>query len=192
MKAYCLCFLFLLFLGILVWIVKNIIDSKEKEKLENKHKSLEKLKLERESNDLDVEINLQKILIKKKVKEFFGEDIDDIEIKKVYEILKDNIKPCKIDEALKNIENLKCMDLYKNDLEDIKESLNFIKENQKVENILKEIEKLEKMKNEKEALEDRKNLLEKSLTIESKGCVLDKICIFCKVENDTKNKNSKG
>jgi len=155
----CLCFLGgIILLGIGYKYI--CIDKKEKEKLENKHKNLEKFKLEREINDLDVEINLQKILIKKKVKEFFGKDIDDIEIKEVYEILKDNIKPCEIDEALKNIENLKCMDLYKNDLEDIKEILDFIKENQKVENVLKEIEKLEKMKNEKKALENKKNLLE--------------------------------
>jgi len=69
MKECCLCILSVIFLGILIWIVKNIVESKEKEKLENKHKKLEKLKLEREIKDLEVEIEFEKDEKKKKLLE---------------------------------------------------------------------------------------------------------------------------
>ena len=156
MQNCCLYILSLIFLIILVWILKNIIDNKNKKKLENKHRILEKLKLEREIKDLEIEIGLQEVLIIKKINEFFDKNVEELEIKKMYEELKNKIEVCNIDKALEKLKNLRCFSV-KDELENIKNDLNFIKENLKIENILKEIEKLEKSKNEKNFLENKKS-----------------------------------
>lgn len=160
MKNCCLYLLILIVVGIILLICKQIFEFVKEILLKCKHKRLEKLKLEREIKDLKAEIDLQEILIKKKIKEFFNEeDINELEIKEIYEKLKDKIIPCEVDEALEKLENLKCDDLCKDKLKSVKDNLNFIKENQKIETILKGIEKLEKNKNEKKFLKEKKNAL---------------------------------
>jgi len=93
------------------------IDIEKKEKLETKHKKLEKFKLEREIKDLDIEIKLQKILINKKIKESVGEDINDLKIDYVYNKLKENQK---LKNILKEIEKLEKMKNEKSYLENKK------------------------------------------------------------------------
>jgi large-conductance mechanosensitive channel len=64
MKNCCFCVLIFVIIGFVIWYVRYHFESIEKEKLENKQKKSQKLKLEKEINDLEIEKELKKAKLK--------------------------------------------------------------------------------------------------------------------------------
>jgi len=79
MKDCCLCLLLFILIGFIIWVVKRHFDEDEKEKLENKQKYLQKLKIDKEIEDLKVEIEFTD---DEKTKKLLQNEIEYLERKK--------------------------------------------------------------------------------------------------------------